>query len=142
MAGQKGLEVLQLLLASVLVFLSVLALLGTGTEGHWALGRAPCGEDPRRDACCCWRRGFLCVSHASTMLLLTDNRQAQAAPVSPGNPPAHKPWGGDTAPGSCGSRCGPHWCHTCSSTIILTQTEVTRLTLTSLSFPELVLACT
>lgn len=70
-AGQKGLEVLQLSLAAVLVFLSVLALLGTGTEGHWALGRAPCGEDPRRDACCCWRRGFLCVSHASTMLLQT-----------------------------------------------------------------------
>lgn len=44
--GQKGFEVLQLLLAAVQFCLFVLGLLGRGREGHWAVGSAPHEVDP------------------------------------------------------------------------------------------------
>lgn len=107
-AGQKGLEVLQLSLAAVPVCLSAL---GTGTEGHWAVGRAPCGEDPPWDAWC-RRRGSLCGSQASITLLVTHKGQvattALATPVSRGKSATPEPLGWGHSPSSCGSRCGPH----------------------------------
>lgn len=107
MAGQKGLEVLQLSLAVLQVCSSALVLMGRGREGHWAVGRAPRGGDTPptpRDARC-WRRVFLCGSHVSIPPLLMVKRQvattAETTPVSRGksSPPPHNPispleWGG------------------------------------------------
>jgi len=83
-AGQKGFEGLQLSLAGVQVCSLVLGVLGKGREGQWAARRAPRGKGSPwggvpmaktpPQGTWCWRKGFLCGSHASIMPLLTEKR--------------------------------------------------------------------
>lgn len=109
-------------------------LAGERQKGALDCGKgSPWWRPPPQEARC-WRRGFLCSSHASIMPLLTEKRQvattAETTPVSHGKsspPQPHlSPGVGTQHQAAVAAGVGHHQCHACSSTIILTQTGLTK----------------
>lgn len=137
MAGQKGLEVLQLSLAVLQVCSSALVLMGRGREGHWAVGRAPRGGDTPPSAGCPVLEEGVSLWQSRQHPAVTDGEKTggnngRDNTCEPGEifatpPQPHLASGVGRQPqAAAAAGVCHHQGHARSSTIVLTQTGVTK----------------